>query len=558
MKNCDKGFRTIRFLLPMLLVTLLSAMGCGGRAEYFEQSRQWSGPHVLDKHVYYLDRSSGRVLTIEPRNEEEPIREFMLAPDAEWEDDWLRAVTFPDQSHIIFVSRSLRSFYIVDDASGEVKWTIADLPIEFNSFAFSPDGRWMIGYKRNGKISPRPDHNLFGAEYDFSAEGSILTNSHTLLVLDLQSGDVSLPTLKQNDIPIRSVGFTGAFLMCANSCPQESAREMERVAVLGDSRMWLIDPQAGDEAVADVIPLSLSDNGFRPTVIRATENRNDELEDEGTVDNREQLFLLGQGSQDIVVVNMLWNQEGDRISYSINKLGLNFSPDDILPYVDGGEIHLLAVSGDTRMASIHVESARSNLMRLPVSASSIHPYHEGARSYPLLYGGRGLVMVNTVNLDVFGDKNLTHIDLGFTPETVAFGSGNDPRVVAIDGALSRMAVVGLDELKESNLTTSALELTANLSHAMVDEQNNLLMMLESDHLGKDYRRLYILPFDGEDKEVQIDVSECADEFKLMRSDDGNDLILLDNGSPEGSITALSTDGAWAHSYRGFLIGEDLF
>lgn len=558
MKNCDKGFRTVRFLLPLLLVTLLLAIGCGGRGDYFEQSRQWSGPHVLNNHVYYLDQTSGRVLTIEARNEEDPIREFMLDPEAEWEDDWLRAITFPDQSHIIFVSRSRRSFYIVDDASGEVKWTITDLPIEFNSFAFSPDGRWMIGYKRNGQVSPRPDHNFFGPEYSFSEEGSILTNSHTLLVLDLQSGEVSLPTLKQNDIPIRSVGFTGTFLMCPSSCPFESADEMERVAVLGDSRMWLIDPQAGDEAVSDVIPLSLSDEGFRPTVIRATENRNDELDDEGKVDNREQLFLLGQGSWDIVVVNMLWNQEEGRISYSINKLGLNFSPDDILPYADGGEIHLLAVSGDTRMASIHLESARSNLMRLPVSVSNIHPYHEGSRSYPLLYGGKGLVMVNTVNLDVFGDKNLTHIDLGFTPKTVAFGTGSDPHAIAIDGALSRMAVVGLEELKESDLTTSALELTANLSHAMVDEQNNQLMMLESDHLGKDYRRLYILPFDGEGKEVQIDVSECSDEFSLMRSDDGNDLIMLDNESPEGAITLLSTDGTWAHSYRGFLIGDDLF
>ena len=551
--------RPCRRLYPLTLcVLLLLGLGCGDRSAYFERIQKWSGPHVLDTHVLYLEQYSGRVVVVKPRDEINPTREFNLALDTERGDDFRHVVTFPDNSHIVFVSLSRRTFYIIDDETGQVAWTLTDLPIEFDGFAFSRDGRYLVGYQRGVELSSMED-NIQIPPYRFTSSRSILSNSHTLLILDRTTGEVSMPTLARNDAPIGAVGFTGAFKVCpfGYTCALDEALDLERIVVFGESRLWMVDPTVGEATGSDVIPLSLSGVGFRPARMRTSSNLEDDGEARFGMDNRESLFLTGVGSRDIVAVNMVWDETDAKLAYSINKLGLSITPRSIMPYLDGGDLYLLATSGTAQIATVHVASARSSLMGLPSAVTDIHALTDGERVYPLLYGGPGLVMVNTVNLDVFGEKNITSVDFGFTPERLAFGGGDNAMAVAVDRHGGRLAAVELEELKARDLSTSVFELTDDLRYLLVDEQDGRLIMLSSeDEAG--WRGLYVLSFDGREEELRVEVADVDDQIHLMRSAGEGDLILLDNGYPEGGLTAIADDGSWAHTYRGFLLGKDLF
>ncbi len=557
-----------RSVFWLFLFTLWTA-SCQDRPGRFDDEMFWSGPYVLNRHIYYLERYSGRVVILDPADENEPVQEIALGgEDAARSDsaDWAMAFVFPEKDRIVFVSEAARSFHILDDENGEILWTVPDLPKEFSHFAFSPDGRWMVGFRPDTEwdsavaLSGGADGRTLTAEsYAFNDDASIVVNSHMLMLMDLESGAAAYPSLKKNDVPIERVLFTGPFLICAEAetCGALQAEEMERVLILGRSRLWILDPNEGADARADVIPLSMN-AVYRATGSRISGNMDDEPDKDGGVDDRESLFLFSDESADVVAVNLLYDRDEDRLGYSINKLGLPFAVRDILPYRDGGKSYLLALSGSRDAAVVNVDSAAFQTLSLPIAARSIHPRLDSeGRPAPVLYGNAGLVMAKLTNLAVLWEKNLTVAALGFYPQNLIFTE--DGQAVAVDE--THLAVVDLASLEASDLDAVNLELTRAGEDRILDAEKGRLYLLGLNYSDDEIAgRLSMLTFGGGGlSEKRVDVKDPAGSLYLMQgAADGEDRLVVPHEGVEGYLSVIRADGGWARTYRGFLLDRDLF
>jgi len=573
--------------LILLIGGLLAA--CTGRADRYDELLSWQGPIVLDRHVYYLEPMSGELVVVDPRDGEGSWV-YSSMPDMGVEKpDWRYLFTFPDRRHLLFVSQKAGAYVVLDDEDASARWTFDDLPLAFDTFAFSPDGRWMAGYKVGVSVyenysdyySDEDDVPLlFGLAsiessplaitvrapgYDFTGDRPILADSHALLLVDLESGEETRPSLGRNDVPIESVFFTGRFAICTHAfaCSGSEAEETERIVAAGPSRLWLLDPEKGNEPRVDVVPLAAFGAAHVLAGVTFSANLADSTDRSDGFDTAEALFLPVQSSPDVVMLNMLWDQETARLSYSINKLALPFSPRDLRVYVDGGALHLFALAGDDRAAFVRVDSAQATPLTLPHRASRTLPIALGdGTDRLLLYGEDSLMIVSLAHLDPLGAKNVTSAPLSFTAPTIWLTENESPRVVALSDAERRLAVVDVEALAQENLSAIVRELTKDVEAYLFDPRRNQLVLLGysswDEEAEAEAQDVFFVPLDKQGEETRLRVDPAEELFIMHGTDAEDDRVLLSDTRGEGRLTVTDVRGESASTLGGFLFGRELF
>ncbi len=584
--------------MPVIAVAFaLILISCQGRDDRLDDALNWNGPYVLDKHIYYLDPEVGTLMVIDPRAKGESYRFVELESanleensDSKMEGSFKLMLKFPQNDKIMFVSEKNSAYYVVDDSTGKLLWKIEQPPLEYDHFSFSDDGQWMVGffnghsyytgyddyyedeYDGNGdsyyyeqqmqKLIENAEKVITTLDYDFTQNKTIVANTHTVLLMELESGEVFYPTLSKNDTEITSVSFTGKFYMCEqeDGCGVNDAMQTERIVFFGDSRLWIIDPSEGDDAATDVIPLTTEYNVY-PDEIKASLNLDDDLDSKTGIDSNEALFVSMVDSNDVVAINMLWDQNKKKITYSINKLGLPFVPYDFMPYRENEQVYLLVTSGSDVAASIQVNSAKVLSIPIPVAASRIYKYESAAgHEVPILYGGNGLVAIDTENLELMGDKNITSAAFGFSAGNIRFSGDEMKLAVALLENSGRMATVNLEELLEDDVDAGIMELTTSFDDYRLDESNSQLYLLSShwDYEGEGQITAYALNLENLAREqIEIPMGDHYGELHLMKgADDQKDLLMVeDTSQKEGYITVSAIDGSWSKVLGGFFLGD---
>ncbi len=541
----------------------------------------WVGPIVLDQHAFYLDQLSGKVVVVDVQKNN--VARFELSTETDEDNpSWRFVASFIDNSHLIFVSEDTQTYYILSDDTGRIEWTIPQLPLEFNSFAFSADGRWMAAYQGSGEWqsdyyyddyyyneyygsdyaytntykpwqygSPTATININAHYYGFKSQQSVVSNPNAILLLDRESGEHAFASLKKNDQTIRSIHFTGPFAICqsGDSCNDSDAATIERLVAFGSSRMWLLDPEAGADAQADVIPLSVNESeNLNPVSLASSAN----LEDFATdgIDDRETLFVRLSSSRDLISISMHWNKTEEALEYNINKLGLPFVLTDMHPYLDHDELYVFAVSGDDLAASVQLSSANIQTLALPDGASLIRPMEIDDTEIVALYGDSSLMLVTLADLDVFGEKNVQQADLGFIPNDFAFVDGDSPLVIALNLGGRDLTTVDLGELMKSDLNANVLQLTEYFEDYVVDDHSATLYLLGDYDSDEDEQTYHTLSLSGDLTEEQAEFKGDASQLHLMKDKNGETSHLLFNfGNKREELLVVSTEGGNEHRFE---------
>jgi len=597
------------YLLLIFAVMFVSLSACESRDPALDEVLAWNGPYVLDRHIYYIHRNEGRVLVIDPRNSVAPLSQIVLEaePLKDESGEFLHLLTFPDRNRIVFVSERHSRYYFINDANGHLEKIESDIPLEFDSFYFSPDGRWMVGCNRGIEDSYYEDEEEYyyfdnyavenrryddnqesdtyyyrqGGEnasgilrvadhYSFRNGKSIVANTHTLMVMSLgEDGAVSYPTLRKNDVAIDSVNFTGLFKICPNrdGCSMADAMEIERLVIFGDSRLWMLDPTGGGDADSDVIPLAIEGSYSTPVSVRVSANMADDTEGEGGIDDSEVLFVQLSGERDVVAINMLWDVSSGGLTYSINKLGLPFAASDILPYFDNGQLNLLVAGANDSVVSVNVNSSRTMALSLPFSCSRIYNYIDDAgKSTPVLYSGEGMVAVKTANLALLGEKNISSVRFGssFSLENIYF-TGTENRMGVAVSESGKVAGVELPQLTLDDVDAEIMELRESYERFIVDSEASQLYLFstsyDEDSDSGILSKAFSLQLDNPVADQQmVSLGEDSGSFYFMAGDEKNDdlFVIINRQRSDGFLTAVSSDSRFSLTMGAYLIGDNVF
>jgi hypothetical protein len=557
---------SIGVLLFAVLIVLPLA-GCPDPEETF-----WQGPVVLNSHLAYFDEVGGQVVLLNPRKANAQPTVIAL-PGPEKEEDivegWKKILVFPDKSHIVFAAQDSNTFHVVSDAENKIALSIPDVPPIIDAASFSPDGRWLIFYVRSSYGDHTWDNrgyeNVTGINknlesFSFPNSPSILLNEHRLLVVDLEKMESFTLDLPRNDIPISGIRFSGQFRICETDtvCNDTDARQMELVVAIGRNRLWLFDPNDGTEAQVSVTPLSVSDSSSVSAVdLRASRNL---VEPDDGTDNREILFITLSDSRDILALNMMWSDETEGLSFTLNKLPLSFMPYDIAPYADRGELYLLAL-GAGNLASIHADSARVTRFSVSNSLTRIRPLEQNeAMSHMLLTGGNTLEMVKLQDLTVFGSKNLTTAKVGFYADIIEVETGDTWRALCVDGERTHLSAIDLNALAEDDLSASVQRIDLSVADLASDVMDGMLYLsgfCHQDDPDEDAPYLCDLYginlLDSAQAVMQAELTDVDEMFDtLPATDEQPMLFIFKDLSDTDRVVAVSADDFKITEMTGFL------
>ncbi len=570
MKTMKNNIRYARFWTVLLLgLMVIPLAGCPE-----SEKNDWRGPTFLNTHLAYVETETGQVALVDPRQPDKKAQIVHL-PGAEKEEDivagWRQVLVYPDGSHVVYAAQDINTFHIVSDEAGELVLSIPDVSPLINAASFSPDGRWLVFYvNADSNIQDREAEpfdsgiNRSLDSFDFPESPSILQNEHRLLVVDREAGETFTLDLPQNDVRIDSIRFSGTFRLCTTGdlCADADARSMELIVAAGVGRLWLFNPADQAEAHVNVVPLSLeSSSRVGITGLRISANM---AEPEEGTDDREILFVNLNLGSDVLALNMVWDDDNEALSFAINKFPLPLVPYDSVPYVDRGELYLLAL-GWGELASVHVDSARVSRLAVEGNLRRIRLLErEGRAEYALLDGSDALAVVKLQDLAVFGAKNVTEAVIGFSADRIVLDTDESWRALCLDQRPTRLAAIDLEALTEDDLSASVQRIELDVADDSPDLAAGKLYMtgycywLDEEEPEERICDLYGIDlFDSERAVSHVELSNVEEEIRsLPATDDEPQMLIFQDGDNPDRLVTVDTDSFDVVELEGFLSALD--
>ncbi|HEX2732343.1 MAG TPA: hypothetical protein VHM70_12075 [Polyangiaceae bacterium] len=291
-----------------------------------------------------------------------------------------------------------------------------DLGTRFDAITQSDDGRYAIVHYQPGGASD---------------ESTFLFSPNEIVIVDLEKkGDEALTKHTLRSFGSGPTAFSFAPEM-------ELAGERRRLAaVIYQSQLALLDLNH-PERPEFTIELSRSSN------IQIAQLRFSPEE--------QKIYALAAGSNDVYVIRLL-PASGGRVNDfepSVNQLGADATPRDMVPYEAGGEKRLLVVSGNSAQV---VEASSSRVTQIPLDVYADHvllfegtsPFDTDVEPRALLYAANqsGVSFLDLVDVEERTTRNLEVVNVPGGISDLVRLNGN--LVFAIQ-ATSGVNVVNLEE-----------------------------------------------------------------------------------------------------------------
>ncbi|MBH23152.1 MAG: hypothetical protein CMH57_01575 [Myxococcales bacterium] len=315
--------------------------------------------------------------------------------------------TTPDRSLLLVLSQEAQSLSVIDPET--LEQTIYPLGSPFDRLELSEDGRYAIA--------------LYSPNFNSSA---IIRNTNEMAVIDLaeppREEDLEVPLAANPQIvTLRSFGSRPLDVVFAPSFLIRG--EERRVAlILSENYVTLLELNGFDPR----------EPGRNETAIRFVQNDSDLrlvplqvtwTEDDPNRDDDMFAFVLVQGSDDIISLNLLPGDEQDllgrpRIRPSLNQLTGGRQPRSMALFTNSqGQIKLLTANRSSVDLSV-IDVATSDVVQVPLDAAvdqvfvynAVNPDTDVEEPFALLYSTAGLRTVYFVELSTVEGRGTRAVD----------------------------------------------------------------------------------------------------------------------------------------------------
>ncbi len=352
---------------------------CGGQ-DAVQRVELLDAPVALDSHVVWIDEASQQALVLDvgKKSVSSELSRYQLPTSPK--RVWRRA----QHNELLLLS------YGGDAGEAELsrisdKEVVASFPIgaRFDVVSQSSDGRYAIAW--------------FSGNRD-EADDSLLFNPNEIAIVDLENSPdqaVATQSLRGLGAAPRGVIFSPAM--------QVGDKSHRLALVLYDSHVVIIDVEHPERPAYTVEFSAQQGIGLNRVVFGSKEGK---------------FYLLAQNSSDVFVVSLSpagSNRKND-FEPSLNQLGAGARPTDMVPYGEGAEARLLAVS-DNALLIIEAGANRVTPIALEHRAQSVllfqgtSPSDSAVRQRALVYGSSGdrVTFVDLDNIEERTSRNLESV-----------------------------------------------------------------------------------------------------------------------------------------------------